>query len=136
MAILYVFIKLHVILFNEVLNNKFPKTNPAVPSSLLAPESWCHCRWISTPLSRGRRLGLGLWESLIHVSNVDSYARMRQQLQIIARLRILKQVKNFLSSSRPRFSSDTLFAPKSPTYYCADPPFDWKFPQAHWTVRL
>ena len=50
MAFLYVFIKLHVILFNEVLNNKFPKTNPAVPSSLLAPESWCHCHWISTPL--------------------------------------------------------------------------------------
>ena len=50
MAFLYVFIKLHVILFNEVLNNKFPKTNPAVPSSLLAPESWGHCHWISTPL--------------------------------------------------------------------------------------
>ena len=50
MAYLYVFIKLHVILFNEVLNNKFPKTNPAVPSSLLAPENWCHCHWISTPL--------------------------------------------------------------------------------------
>ena len=50
MAFLYVFIKLHVILFNEVLNNKFPKTNPAVPSSLLAPESWCHSHWISTPL--------------------------------------------------------------------------------------
>ena len=28
--------------FNDVLNNKFPITNPAVPSSLLAPESWCH----------------------------------------------------------------------------------------------
>ena len=27
-----VFIKLHVILFNEVLNNKFPKTNPVVIS--------------------------------------------------------------------------------------------------------
>ena len=39
---LYVFIKLHVIIFNKVLNNKFPITNPVVPSSLLAPESWCH----------------------------------------------------------------------------------------------
>ena len=39
---LYVFIKLHVIIFNKVLNNKFPITNPAVSSSLLAPESWCH----------------------------------------------------------------------------------------------
>ena len=51
MAFLYVFIKLHVILFNEVLNNKCPKTNPGVPSSFLAPESWCHCHWISTPLA-------------------------------------------------------------------------------------
>ena len=50
MAFIYGFIKLHVIIFNEVLNNKFPKTNPVVPSSLLAPESWCHCHWISTPL--------------------------------------------------------------------------------------
>ena len=30
------FIKLHVIIFNEVLNNKLPITNPAVPSSLLS----------------------------------------------------------------------------------------------------
>ena len=50
MAFLYVFIKLHVIIFNEVLNNKCPKTNPVVPSSVLAPESWCHCHWISTLL--------------------------------------------------------------------------------------
>ena len=42
MAFLYVFIKLHVILFDEVLNNTFPITNPVVPSSLLAPEGWCH----------------------------------------------------------------------------------------------
>ena len=56
MAILYVFIKLHAILFNEVLNNKVPKTNPAVPSSLLAPESRCHCHWISPPLQRASHL--------------------------------------------------------------------------------
>ena len=39
---MYPFLMKDLIIFNEVLNNKLPITNPAVPSSLLAPESWCH----------------------------------------------------------------------------------------------